>query len=53
MGENQVMAVADHDFTKYWLVPSVHMFVSGEYIVFVLILSITVLIILNSKFLVK
>ena len=52
VGENQVMAVADHDFTKFSLVPSVHMFVSQEYIVFVFILSITLLIIFYSKFLV-
>lgn len=29
VGENQVMSVADHDFTKFSLVPSVHMFVSS------------------------
>ena len=28
VGENQVMSVADHDFTKFSLIPSVHMFVS-------------------------
>lgn len=31
VGENQVMAVADHDFTKFSLIPSVHFIVSINY----------------------